>query len=74
VRLAPEQLDSYSHQIIQFNEKCKRSMTESHGARKVPVVCSEQTHWKARKMIPLLAYLHMKNNVRRPDIEKLVTA
>jgi len=38
----------------------------------VPVLCSEQTHWKARKMIPLLECLYMQN-VRRPDFVKMVS-
>ena len=65
--LAPEQLASYSQQIIEFNRKCNKSMFQ-----KVPVVCSEQTHWKARKMIPLLVYLNMQSS-RRPETDKAVT-
>ena len=67
VKLAPEQLQNYSQKIIKFNKNIERSICEN-----VPVLCSEQTHWKARKMIPLLEYLYMQN-VRRPDFVKMVS-
>jgi len=37
----------------------------------VPVVCSEQTNWKARKMYSLLSYLQMRKPIK-PDFQRQV--
>ena len=66
IQLNKEQLELYSSQIIEYNKKVGREMH-----CEVPVVCSEQTNWVARKMIPLLKYLQIRNP-KQPDFARQV--
>jgi len=63
-------METYSSKIIEYNRKIKVNMFETDGARKVPVLCSEQTKWQAIKMIPLMAYLEHRDP-NRPNFEKI---